>query len=187
MRFGWVTLVAALTPVAAGAGLREIAVPSVPGPSIRPADAGAGPFAVIVFVTTDCPVGNAFQPELRRLAIRAEELGGRFTLVHVDPTVTREAAAEHGKAYAVTAAVAIDRDHRLVRATGARQVPEAVVVDRTGTVVYQGRISNLFVTYGKRRSEATEHDLREAMEALAKGRAPDKPRGEMLGCFIPRL
>jgi hypothetical protein len=62
-----------------------------------------------------------------------------------------------------------------------------VVVDRTGTVVYQGRISNLFVTYGKRRSEATEHDLREAMEALAEGRAPDKPRGEVLGCFIPRL
>jgi hypothetical protein len=84
--------------------------------------------------------------------------------------------------------VVIDRAHRLVKATGVVEMtPEAVVIDRAGQVVYRGRVNNLFVTYGKRRAEATEHDLRNAMEAVASGKPVAQARTEALGCYIPSL
>jgi len=167
------------------ADLASIELTSLSGAKVRPADPGKGPFAAIVFVTTDCPIANAFQPELRRLETRARELGGSFTIVQVIPTLSDEAARRHASEFGISAPVVIDREHRLVKACGAEMTPEAVVIDRSGAVAYCGRISNLFVTYGKRRNEATEHDLRDAMEALAQGKQVPIPRTEALGCYIP--
>jgi hypothetical protein len=173
--------------LAIAAGPKEIELTTLTGERIRPADAGDGPFAVLVFVTTDCPIANAFQPELRRLEARAKELGGRFTLVQVVPNLKDEEARRHVMEFAVTAPVVIDREHALIKATGVEITPEAVVIARDGTLAYRGRIDNLFVTYGKRRVEPTEHDLRDAMEALAAGKPVTRPRTEALGCYIPSL
>ncbi len=183
----WIGLLVSLTLSTASGGLRSIELPALSGERIRPADAGDGPFAAIVFVTTDCPIANAFQPELRRLEARARELGGQFTLVQVVADLTEEAALTHGREFGVTAPVVIDREHKLVKATGAEMTPEAVLVNRAGEIVYRGRINNLFVTYGKRRSEATEHNLRDAMEAVSTGRPVNQARIEALGCYIPAL
>jgi hypothetical protein len=181
----WACLFLALTLGVGSGGLKSLELPGLSGETIRPADAGDGPFAAIVFVTTDCPIANAFQPELRRLEARARELGGQFTLVHVVPDLTEEAARNHGREFAISAPVVIDREHTLVKATGAEMTPEAVLVNQAGEIVYRGRISNLFVTFGKRRSEATEHDLRDAMEAVSAGQPVKQARTEALGCYIP--
>jgi hypothetical protein len=176
-----------LSAITTAEELAQIELTTLTGESIRPADAGTGPFAVLVFVTSDCPIANAFQPELGRLALRARELGGRLTMVHVIPTLSVEEARSHAAEFGITAPVVIDRTHRLVKATGAEMTPEAAVIDREGRVVYRGRINNLFVTYGKRRAEATENDLRDAMEAVASEKPVPQARTEALGCYIPSL
>ena len=176
-----------LGEIATAENLTEIELTTLNGAAIRPADAGDGSFAVLVFVTSDCPIANAFQPELARLVLRARELGGRLTLVHVVPTLSEQEARTHVAEFGIKAPVVIDRAHRLVKATGVEMTPEAVVIDRAGQVVYRGRINNLFVTYGKRRAEATEHDLRNAIEAVASGKPVAQARTEALGCYIPSL
>jgi len=103
------------------------------------------------------------------------------------PGLPDETARKHAIDFGITAPVVVDREHRLVKATGAEMTPEAVVIDRSGGIAYRGRVSNLFVTYGKRRSEATEHHLRDAMEALAQGKPVITPRTEALGCYIPEV
>ena len=176
-----------LEGITSAENLTQIELTTLNGAAIRPADAGDGSFAVLVFVTSDCPIANAFQPELGRLDLRARELGGRLTMVQVVPTLSEGEARSHAAEFGIKASVVIDRAHRLVKAIGVEMTPEAVVIDRAGQVVYRGRINNLFVTYGKRRAEATEHDLRNAMEAVASGRPVTQARTEALGCYIPSL
>ena len=44
--------------------------------------------AVVIFVTTTCPIANATMPSIRRLHETAEKLGVDLVLVHPDPLVT---------------------------------------------------------------------------------------------------
>ena len=74
-----------------------------------------------------------------------------------------------------------------MKATGAKVTPEAVVVDSTGKIVYRGRINNFYEDFGKPRRVVTEHDLRDALKAVLAGKPAPKPRGECVGCFIPKL
>jgi len=170
-----------------GEELRNSEYTTLQGESIQPLDAGSGPFAAVVFITTDCPIANAFSPELGRLADEAAELGGRLTLVHVDPGLAVEQARKHASDYRLPENVVLDRKHRLVGATGAQITPEAVLVDAEGRIRYRGRINDLFTDYGDRRRHVAHHDFRDAMRALANGEAPSNQRTEAIGCFIPDL
>src|SRR5207248_11130504 len=65
--------------------------------------------------------------------------------------------------------ILLDPHHELVGRTGATVTPEAVVIGTDGVIVYRGRIDNLYVEPGKKRSSATRHDLREALESIQAG------------------
>ena len=149
---------------------------------------GAGQqLAVVFFITHDCPVANKFAPEIRRIAT---DFRGKaqFTLVYVDPDLTAKELATHRKDFGYRKLTAIhDRQHQLVRATGAKVTPEAVVVDSTGQIVYRGRINNFYEDFGKPRRVITQHDLRDALKAVLAGRPVPQPQAKAIGCFIPKL
>jgi hypothetical protein len=50
-------------------------------------------------------------------------------------------------------------------------------------VLYRGRIDNLYADLNQRRAEATEHDLRDALDAIVDGR-PIKSQPPPIGCAI---
>ena len=54
-------------------------------------------------------------------------------------------------------------------------------------MVYRGRIDNVYAALGKRRPEATEHDLRKALDEVLSGRPVAEPRTQAIGCYIPSL
>lgn len=181
-----IALVSLLVAVFASALAAETAeLNTLDGDRVRPLDAGDGKFAVVVFITTDCPIANAFMPEISRLTQLADELGGKITLAHVDWDLSLADARKHAEDYSIRAPVVIDREHQLVKQTHATVTPEAVVLDREGSIVYQGKINDLFVDYGERRRQASRHYLRDAMEAVAKGEKPPTASVEPIGCFIP--
>ena len=143
--------------------------------------------AVLFFITHDCPVANKSAPEIRRIA---KNFNGRaqFTLVYVDPGLTAKELATHRKDFGYTNLTAVhDRQHQLVRAAGAKVTPEVAVFAATGKIVYLGRINNFYEDFGKPRRIITQHDLRDALNALLAGRPAPAPRGKAIGCFIPQL
>jgi hypothetical protein len=80
--------------------------------------------------------------------------------------------------------VLIDRRHELVRQLGATVTPEAAVIGAHGELLYRGRIDDGYVSLGKRRFEATTHDLRDALEAVLAGKPVAAPRTATVGCAI---
>ncbi len=143
--------------------------------------------AVVVFITSDCPIANAAIPELNAIAKEYGERGVQLILAHVVPDLDIEKAQRHADDYQIAVPVVIDRRHQLVAATGATVTPEAAVIDAQGQLVYRGQIDDRFAGYGQRRAQVRNAYLRQALDAVLADKPVTTPRTKPLGCFIPEL
>lgn len=140
---------------------------------------------VLVFVSTDCPIANSYQPLLRRLAARYDSKGIRFVLVYPTRGLTVDQVREHRDQYKILSPTVVDSDQLLTRQTGATVTPQAVVVSASNReVVYRGRIDNRYATFGKKRNVATEHDLADVLDALLSGKTITLRETKSVGCLI---
>ena len=163
-----------------------IAIPDIDGVARRPM--APGKLGVVFFVTHDCPVSNAFAPEMRRICSEYRERGVECTLAYVDPSLTVEEVRKHAGEYGhQDYPKLVDRKHELVKATGARVTPEAAVVKPDGSVAYLGRINDSYLILGQSRRTAQHRDLRNALDELLAGKPVSQPRTKAVGCYIPDL
>lgn len=165
----------------------SIKLTGIDGRSYQPLVVGGHRAAVLVFVLQDCPICNGYAPQIERLASQFTPKGVAFYLVHVDPTLTMEAARKHAADYRYSIPVMIDRRHDLVGQLGITNVPTAVVLGGDGQVKYQGRIDDQYVSIGKARNVVTRYDLHDAIEATVEGRPVSESRTRSIGCAVPDL
>jgi mono/diheme cytochrome c family protein len=163
----------------AQAGSMEFA--DLSGTIQHPLEVGTNAGSVLIFYWHDCPICNSYAPEINRLS--AHYTNFAFYIVQVDPDLTPDAARVHARQFDLHPPILLDRRHVLVRLAKASVAPEAVVFGKAGDVLYRGRIDNLYAGLNQRRAEATEHDLRAALDAIAAGRlVTNQPPA--VGCLI---
>ena len=154
-------------------------------------DGKNGKVDVIVFSSTDCPIANAMAPEIERIHQNLQKRGGELILVHVWEGRTYTDANEHAKDYGLTMEILVDSEYQLVKQFDATITPEAVVIrydkNNNPEVVYQGLINNLFDSPGNRRDEATEHYVREAIDAAFSGGNVSPSYRTPTGCVIEQM
>jgi len=154
--------------------------------AISPAkDSGIKAIA-LVFVLPDCPICNAYLPQLNRLHEDFSPRGVTLALVHADPETTAEKASAHAREYQIQCPVAINPGQQWVKKAGATTAPEAAVFSASGELLYRGRIDDQYAGLGKRRAVVTSHDLRDALEAILAGKTVPNPRTAPVGCPIPK-
>ncbi len=141
---------------------------------------------VLLFLGTECPVSNGYAPEYQRQATSYADRGVRYYGLHCDPDVSAEVARKHAQEYGLKFPLALDHAQHWARSAGVQTVPTAVVLNARGEIVYRGRIDNRYTLEGKRRVEATEHELRDAVTAALDGRAPKVAQTPVFGCPLPR-
>jgi Redoxin len=171
----------------AGAAPERITLKAIPGPDGRPVEMGApekGATAV-VFYSTECPISNAYSPELIRLAGGFPKGRVRFVGVCVDPDISDADVLAHAKDFGLTFPVLIDRAGDLGRRLGATVSPEAFVIDPDGRVRYHGRIDDQFAGRRKPNANTEAHELRDAVNAVLAGREVAAPHVPAVGCPIP--
>lgn len=143
-------------------------------------------WTVLIFLTTDCPIANRYAPEIQRICTAYGPKGAHCFLVFVDPSTPAAAVRNHLKDYKYACCPAIiDSEHNLVRKAGATVSSEVAVFSNRGQLKYRGRIDNFYAGLGTPRQVVTEHDLRDALDALIAGRTVRSPRTQAFGCFIP--
>ena len=163
-----------------------LALPNLHGHALTPLQAKGKQPAVLFFITHDCPVANKMVPEMRRIA-KDFSNKAQFTLVYTDPELDPNMLTKHQTDFTLAQINSVhDRKHQLVHAVGATVTPEAVVVLANGVIAYRGRINDLYEDFGKPRRVITQHDLRVALKAVFAGQPAPKPRGNCVGCFIPK-
>ena len=157
----------------------------IEGKTHRPFEDESTRGIVLVFISTDCPIANSYQPLLQRLANAHSKNGIRFFLIHPHPDLTVEQARRHASEFKVKTPVVIDSQQTISRRVGATITPQAFVVVRgQEEPVYQGRIDNLYAGYGKKRTSATTHDLADALDAVAANQPVARPKTKPVGCYI---
>jgi Redoxin len=176
-----------LAALALGAILQpSMAVRDIDGVTREPLKVAKGHAEALFFVTNDCPVSNYYSHEIRRICDDYAQRGVGCSLVYTDATLTDEQAKKHAQEYGHGSYPKIvDRTHALVKAAGATITPTAVVVKADGSIAYRGRIDNSFAAIGVQRRVVTEHDVRDALDAVIAGRAVAKPEEPPIGCYIP--
>ncbi len=155
------------------------------GRLVAPLEVPGARAVVLLFVMRDCPISNAFAPEIECIRAEYEPRGVAFDLVYADPDETPERARAHAADYGHGSRVLLDPEHVLVRHAGATKTPEAALFSPAGVLLYRGRIDDRFADYGKQRPAPTKRDLRAALDAILAGRAPEPTRTEVIGCFLP--
>ena len=70
---------------------------------------------VLLFVTPDCPISNAYAPEVERIVRQYAPKGFAFYLVYADPDMTPQAVRKHVRDYGYTCPALLDSKHLLVK------------------------------------------------------------------------
>jgi len=181
--FRWVATCLLLAgPLSASAG-ESITVRDSAGVLYRPFELGGHKAAVLIFISTECPISNSLAPEINRIV--AAYTNFSFYLVHADPDIKPESARQHARDFHLQAPVLLDPAHRLVKVTGATMTPEVVVCIGDDKVLYRGRINDLYAALGKKRAHPTRQDLREALDAIEAGKHVANSETKVVGCYIP--
>jgi len=142
---------------------------------------------VLFFVTTDCPVANSYVPEMNRLRDAYTSRGVAVYAVQAEVTVPDAAVAKYAKEFRYGFPLLIDPRQELVRLVNATVTPQAAVLTPDGKVQYLGRIDNRVEDFGKQRYQATESELREALDAVLAGKPVPHPTTKSIGCAINRI
>jgi len=178
-----ILLMLALT-TAAPAAQFQFALRDVDGVMHRQ-DEWANKRAIVIFFTTiDCPLSNSYVPEMNRLHQVYARRGIGFYAVEADTTTADDAARRHAKEFGFAYPVLIDKRQALARLSGATATPEVAVLSNAGKVLYLGRIDNRVEDFDKRRNVVTEHDLRDALDALLAGQPVPRATTKAVGCAI---
>lgn len=139
---------------------------------------------VVVFISTDCPVANSYQPTLRNMGKEFSGSKLQLLMVHGNPQTTIDQARKHQQEYQIDWPVVLDSDQRIAMELKAKNIPEAFLLDSKGTVLYRGRIDDQYAALGKKRPAPTEHNFSEAITAFLKGLPIPQKETQAVGCVI---
>jgi mono/diheme cytochrome c family protein/peroxiredoxin len=140
---------------------------------------------VVVFLGTQCPINNAFLPELVRLHKQYTPRGVRFVGINANEQDSTAEIVEHARKHEVPFPVLKD-DGKVADLFGAERTPEAFLLDPSGKVLYQGRIDDQFGIGYYRPGKPTRRDLADALEEVLAGRPVSVPSTPVAGCKIAR-
>jgi peroxiredoxin len=136
---------------------------------------------VIIFVATKCPVSNAYNARMQKLA---EDFRARgVNVVGINSNVSEPAAEvkQHAAEKGLTFTMLKDAGNVVADRFDAQVTPEAYLLDASGKLVYHGRIDN-----SRNGDSITSSELRDAVEAVLAGKPVEKSEVKAFGCSIKR-
>jgi thiol-disulfide isomerase/thioredoxin len=141
---------------------------------------------VLFFLAPDCPIVEAYAPEMQRLAARYDPQGIAFYGIHAHPGVTAQAAARHAEALGLGFPVLLDPKQIVAGEAGVRRTPEAVLLAPDGQILYGGPIDASFEAGDPRRLPSRRGDLEAALAAVAADEMPPVAGASpVYGCPLP--
>jgi peroxiredoxin len=136
--------------------------------------------AVIIFVSSQCPVVQGYNERMKQIATDYKARG--INLIGINSNVTEN--GEQIKTHAemkYNFPVLIDKNSSLADKLGANSTPEVFYVDAKNVLLYHGAIDN-----DRSGSNITQPYLRAAFDASLAGKKIEKSSTVAFGCSIKR-
>jgi len=138
--------------------------------------------AVIIFIATKCPVSNAYNDRMEKLAEDYKAKGINVIGINANNTEPAAEVKSHAAEKGLKFTILKDDGNKIADRLGANHTPEAYVIDASGKLVYHGRIDN-----AQNPANITSNDLRDALDAILAGQPIQKTTSVAFGCSIKRV
>ena len=162
----------------------ETGLEDLHGRAAKPFDDRDAKLVVFVFARSDCPISNAYAPEVRRLYEAFAPRGVVFWLVYPGADESPDVIRKHLRDFVYPCDALRDPRHAFAKVAQVSITPEAAVFRPDGELLYSGRIDDRYVDFGVARPEPTRRDLKIALTEALAGRPVPRAAGAAIGCFI---
>lgn len=136
---------------------------------------------VLIFISVQCPVSNAYNERMERLYQDYSARGVNVVGINANATETADQAKHHAEEHHLTFTILKDKNNKIADVLGATNTPEAFLFDANNKLVYRGRIDN-----SRSGDTISSNDLRDAIDAVLAGRAVARSYVRAFGCTIKR-
>ncbi|MEK6237234.1 MAG: redoxin domain-containing protein, partial [Planctomycetales bacterium] len=159
--------------------------PDASGKQTALADFSDAKLVVLVFLGTECPIGNAYVPDL--VDFRKRYLDKHVQVIGVNSNLSdsAEAIAKHAKEFRIDFPLLVDNEQLAADLAGARRTPEVFVLDQRRAIRYHGRIDDR-LGYDFKKDKPLRPDLEEAIKELLADKPVSVSHTELEGCLITR-
>ena len=136
---------------------------------------------VLIFISTECPVSNAYNERMEKLAQDYKARGVEVIGINSNKPESVEEIKNHAAKNGLTFTILKDKGHKVADQLDATNTPEVFFLDASGKLVYRGRIDN-----SRSGQTISTHDLRDAIEATLAGKQVANSFIRAFGCSIKR-
>lgn len=168
-------------PPAIGATLEDFTLPDADGKEHSLNSLKGKNGSVLIFVATRCPVSNAYNERMEKLAQDYKARGINVIGINSNAAESAEAVKAHAAQNNLTFTVLKDPVNKTADRLGASVTPEAYFLDANNKLIYRGRIDN-----AKDVAQVSSSELRDAIEATLAGKPVAKTTASAFGCTIKR-
>jgi Peroxiredoxin len=168
-------------PPAIGATIEEFTLPDVDGRDHALKSLKGKNGTVLIFISVQCPVSNAYNERMEKLAADYKSKGIAVVGVNANSTEDAGAVKAHATEKGLTFTILKDPGNKLADKLGATRTPEAYFLDSNNKLLYHGRIDN-----SQNPAAIESSDLRMALDAALAGKPIEKTEAKAFGCTIKR-
>ena len=137
---------------------------------------------VIMFISTKCPVSNAYNERMVKLYDDYASKGVIFLGINANKAEDSEDCKEHAEENDFEFPVLKDPNNTIADKYDAQVTPEIYVVNAKRELLYHGRIDN-----SQREDNVENQDLRKALDEILDGDAVSVTETKTFGCTIKRV
>ncbi|MGI8787472.1 MAG: redoxin domain-containing protein [Pyrinomonadaceae bacterium] len=166
--------------LAVGAAMENFTLTDTSGASKSLNDLKGKNGAVIVFLSTQCPVVRGYNDRINKLAADYSAKGINVIGINANSTESPENIKSH-TAENYKFPVLIDKGSVVADRLGANVTPETFFFNEKNVLVYRGAIDN-----SRAGDNITQNFLRDALDATLGGKAVAKTNANAFGCQIRR-
>jgi thiol-disulfide isomerase/thioredoxin len=141
---------------------------------------------VLVFLGTDCPVGQLYVPRLIELNQAYRGKGVIFLGINSNAHETQQDVARFVKETSIDFPVLKDLQNKVSDTVLAERTCEVVLLDGFGRIRYRGAIDDQYVQ-GKSKDHAQHNYLRDGLDALLADRPIKVTATAVAGCLLDRV
>ena len=168
-------------PPVIGATIENFTLPDASGAS-RSLDSLKGKTGtVLIFVAVQCPVSNAYNERMEKLAQDFKARGINVVGINANSTESAADVKDHAAKNNLTFPILKDNGNKIADTLGAMRTPEAYFLDNSNKLLYHGRIDN-----SRDVTQVNTSELRDAIEANLAGKPVPKTTANAFGCSIKR-
>lgn len=137
---------------------------------------------VVMFISTECPVSNAYNERIIALYNDYKDQGVQFVGINSNKNESVEDIAEHNKANKFHFLVLKDLNNKIADSFGARRTPEIYLLDEKRLLRYRGALDNS-------QKNPETHYLRGVLDLVVAGKEiPENLKmTKAFGCTIKRV